>query len=77
MYLTPIVYPISIIPERLRWIIQLNPMVYIVEIVRDPIYYGIIPSTLTLSIAVSVAVAALALGWIVFRHIAPHFYAHL
>ena len=77
MYLTPIVYPISIIPERLRWIIQLNPMVYIVEIVRDPIYYGIIPSPATLLIAVSVALASLVLGWIVFRHVAPHFYAHL
>lgn len=77
MYLTPIVYPISIIPERWRWIIQLNPMVYIVEIVRDPIYYGIIPSPATLLIAVSVALASVILGWIVFRHIAPHFYAHL
>lgn len=77
MYLTPIVYPISIIPERLRWIIQLNPMVYIVEIVRDPVYYGIIPSPATLAIAVSVALASVILGWIVFRHIAPHFYAHL
>jgi ABC-2 type transport system permease protein len=77
MYLTPIVYPISIIPVRWRWIIQLNPLVYIVEIVRDPIYYGIIPSPATLLIAVSVAFAAVILGWIVFRHIAPHFYAHL
>lgn len=77
MYMTPIVYPISIIPMRWRWIIQLNPLVYIVEIVRDPIYYGIIPSPATLTIAVSVALAAVVLGWIVFRHVAPHFYAHL
>jgi ABC-2 type transport system permease protein/lipopolysaccharide transport system permease protein len=77
MYLTPIVYPISIIPERWRWIIQMNPMVYIIEIVRDPIYYGIIPSPATLTIAASVALASVILGWIVFRHIAPHFYAHL
>lgn len=77
MYLTPIVYPISIIPERWRWIIQMNPMVYIIEIVRDPIYYGIIPSPATLTIAASIAVASVILGWIVFRHIAPHFYAHL
>jgi ABC-type polysaccharide/polyol phosphate export permease len=77
MYLTPIVYPISIIPERWRWIIQLNPMVYIIEIVRDPIYYGILPSPATLTIAASVAIASVILGWIVFRHIAPHFYAHL
>jgi homopolymeric O-antigen transport system permease protein len=77
MYLTPIVYPISIIPERFRWIIKLNPMVYIVEIVRDPVYYGIIPSPGTMAIALVVSLGSLAIGWIVFRHIAPHFYAHL
>jgi len=77
MYLTPIIYPISIVPMRFRWLIKLNPLVYIVEIVRDPIYYGIIPSPATLLIAVSVALASVILGWIVFRHVAPHFYAHL
>jgi ABC-type polysaccharide/polyol phosphate export permease len=77
MYLTPIVYPISIIPERFRWIIQMNPMVYVIEIVRDPIYYGIIPSPATLLIAVVTSLAAVVVGWIVFRHVAPHFYAHL
>ena len=77
MYLTPIVYPISIISERYRWIIRMNPLVYIVEIVRDPIYYGIIPSPATLSIAVVISLGSVAVGWIIFRHIAPHFYAHL
>jgi ABC-type polysaccharide/polyol phosphate export permease len=77
MYLTPIVYPISIIPERYRWIIRLNPLVYIVEIVRDPIYYGIIPSHATLMIAIVISFGAVAVGWMVFRHIAPHFHAHV
>lgn len=31
MYLTPIIYPLSQIPEKYRWIAALNPMTHIVE----------------------------------------------
>ncbi|GAB2784049.1 ABC transporter permease [Rhabdobacter roseus] len=31
MYATPIVYPLSIAPEKYRWLIQLNPITSIVE----------------------------------------------
>jgi len=77
MYLTPIIYPIEVVPERYRWLIKLNPMVYIVEIVRDPIYYGIIPSPTTMLVAVVVSLGSLAVGWMIFRHMAPRFHAHL
>lgn len=77
MYLTPIIYPISIVPERFRWAIKLNPLVYIVEIVRDPIYYGIIPSPATLTVAAVISFGSLAVGWMIFRHMAPRFHAHL
>lgn len=77
MYLTPIIYPIEIVPERYRWLIKLNPLVYIVEIVRDPIYYGIIPSRDTLLVATVVSLGSLASGWMIFRHSASRFHAHL
>ena len=77
MYLTPIIYPISIVPQRFRWPIKLNPLVYIVEIVRDPIYYGIIPAPQTLAVAAVIALGSLAVGWMIFRHMAPRFHAHL
>ncbi|MBI4353360.1 MAG: ABC transporter permease [Candidatus Omnitrophica bacterium] len=31
MYATPIIYPLSVVPERLRWLAVLNPMAVIVE----------------------------------------------
>jgi len=31
MYLTPIVYPISIVPERWRWLYGMNPMAGVIE----------------------------------------------
>jgi ABC-2 type transport system permease protein len=77
MYLTPIIYPISIVPERFRWVIKLNPLVYLVEIVRDPIYYGIMPSPTTLTVSVLLALGSLTIGWSIFRHLAPRFHAHL
>lgn len=77
MYLTPIIYPIEIVPDRYRLPIKLNPLAYIVEIVRDPIYYGILPSPTTLLLGVVLSLGSLAIGWMVFRHLAPRFHAHL
>lgn len=34
MYATPVIYPVSSIPERYQWIIQINPMTPIVETFR-------------------------------------------
>jgi ABC-type polysaccharide/polyol phosphate export permease len=42
MYLTPIIYPIDILPELYKqWIVRLNPMFYLVELFRNPLYYGV------------------------------------
>jgi ABC-2 type transport system permease protein len=77
MYLTPIIYPISVVPDRFRWLIRINPLVYIVEVVRDPIYYGIIPSPTTLLLATVISLGSLCIGWMIFRYTAPRFHAHL
>jgi ABC-type polysaccharide/polyol phosphate export permease len=77
LYLTPVIYPISIVPDRFRWLIKLNPLVYIVEIVRAPVYYGILPAPTTLLLATVISFGSLSIGWTVFRHLAPRFHAHL
>lgn len=77
MYLTPILYPREIVPERFQILLKLNPLVYIVSVVRDPIYYGILPAPTTMLIAVVVSLGSLATGWMLFRHMAPRFHAHL
>jgi homopolymeric O-antigen transport system permease protein len=77
MYLTPIIYPVAIIPEKYRMLIRLNPVVYLLEIVRDPIYYGIIPAPRTLALAAVISVGSLVFGWMIFRRLAPRFYGHL
>lgn len=42
-FLTPIVYPASTIPERLRWVFAVNPFYFIVEVYRDVLVRGKIP----------------------------------
>jgi len=37
MFLTPVIYPVTIIPERWRWLIALNPMAGIVDAYRSAI----------------------------------------
>lgn len=39
MWLTPIMWRYTMIPEQYRWILKLNPMYYIVEGYRDTIIY--------------------------------------
>lgn len=77
MYLTPIVYPIGIVPERFQWIIRINPMFYLVDMLRLPIYEGVLPPPRTIGIAAGCSLGACMLGWIVFRHLAPRFHAQL
>jgi lipopolysaccharide transport system permease protein len=34
MYFTPIIYPVTAIPEKWRWLVALNPMAPIVELYK-------------------------------------------
>jgi ABC-2 type transport system permease protein len=63
MYLTPIFYPLEIIPSPYRVLIQLNPMYHLIESFRVPIYRGILPSVEHLTYGGLSAVVAIIIGW--------------
>lgn len=67
MYLTPVFYPIAIVPERLQWIVRFNPIRSVLEVFRDPIYLGKIPPMTHLVVALSVAFLALLIGTVAFN----------
>lgn len=67
MYLTPIFYPMSIVPEQFRWLIRFNPIRSVLEVFRDPIYYGKIPPLSHLTVALVIVVLALLVGADFFR----------
>ena len=73
MYLTPIIYPIDIIPENLRKWFMLNPMYYYVQLFRLPIYEGTLPSMQTLMVSAGFALIILVLGWQLFSVKADEF----
>lgn len=67
MYMTPIFYPMAIVPEHLRWAVRFNPVRSILEVFRDPIYHGKIPPWTHLAVAVGITLVALAVGVFAFR----------
>lgn len=67
MYLTPVMYPADIIPITYRdWLLYLNPMYYLINIFRAPIYEGSLPSLNILIVGIAVSVVTLLVGWIYF-----------
>ena len=77
MYMCPIIYPISIVPARFRSIIAMNPLVYLFQILRDPVYYGRMPSPELIGITLALSGISLLGGWLLFRRLSPGFYPHL
>jgi ABC-type polysaccharide/polyol phosphate export permease len=70
-YLTPVIYPMTIMPEQYRWLVRYNPLRSILEIFRDPIYFGKVPPLSHLSVALAVALAVFVAGYLSFRRSAP------
>jgi lipopolysaccharide transport system permease protein len=42
-YLTPVLFPLDLIPERMQWLFQLNPVGPLINSYRDIFFYGIWP----------------------------------
>jgi len=66
MYLTPIFYPLDIVPEKYLFIIKMNPMFYIIECFRTPIYLGHLPEPSIIFWAALSAVVVFIAGTISF-----------
>lgn len=67
MYLTPIFYPIGIVPERYAWLVRLNPIRAVLEVFRAPVYEGAVPDLIHLASAGVVTLVALTVGVVSFR----------
>ena len=65
MFLSPIFYPISSIPEEYRGLLQWNPLMPSIEMARDVLIWGKQPewSLYTVSLATGLLVAYLGFAW--------------
>ena len=68
-WLTPIVYPLGIVPEAFRFVVQLNPAYYMVESFRSVLAYGSAPALWQLAAFAGWSVAAYACGTAVFERL--------
>lgn len=73
MYLTPVVYPVSQIPESFRWIMLLNPVAPIVETFRFAFLGSGSFEWIYLLISAVVTAVILILGMIVFNQVEKNF----
>jgi len=66
-WLTPIIYPLSQIPEKYRQLLFINPMARIIEDSRNVLIYGGLPTLKHSLITFGMVFFFLILGWIVFN----------
>lgn len=72
-FLTPVMYPIDIVPEELKPIWRLNPMTPIIEAYRTVIYDQMVPSIQQLGLSVIVMLVAIILGCRIFSKLQKGF----
>jgi len=65
-FLTPIVYPLEIVPSELRWLVQLNPMSMLVDLFRSLLHRGQVPELSQWLLATGIALLVFSLGWTIF-----------
>ena len=73
MYATPIVYPLSIIPEKWKWIISLNPMAPIIETFKYGLYSQGTLNLTYLGIGTLVTMVILTIGIMLFSKVEKSF----
>lgn len=74
LYLTPIVYPATAIPEAWRqWIFWLNPMTPIAEIYRDLVLVGEVKHWGEWGVAFTISVVIFCGGFLVYKRLRPAF----
>jgi lipopolysaccharide transport system permease protein len=69
MFVSPILYSATVVPERLRWLFDLNPIAVIANSVRwSLLTHGELPGTDTILISTGLVASLLALGvWLFVR----------
>lgn len=66
-YATPIVYNANTIPENFKWILNLNPMTYVINAYRDIFYNQVAPDVKSLLIVAGIMIAICIVGYMIFN----------
>ena len=72
-YATPIVYAAESIPENFAWILNLNPMTYVINAYRDIFYNQTMPDITGLLIVFIISVLICVIGYFIFNKLQKRF----
>lgn len=70
MYLTPVIYPV---PERYRFVFDLNPMSVLINAYRQALLVGKAPDVAHLALALFVSCLSFLVGYAIFKKLEPAF----
>ncbi|MEG2310403.1 MAG: ABC transporter permease [Clostridia bacterium] len=73
MYACPILYSISMVPERFLWLYKLNPMVTIMQEYQNILYTKTWPNFLNLGVVSIVSLVILVIGYVLFNKLQRRF----
>lgn len=72
-FLTPIFYPISIVPDDFRWMLFWNPLFYIVSYFREIILNDTVPAFSDTLLCLELSIGTLLLGMVIFKKLQNRF----
>ena len=72
-YVTPILYTPDIFPENLSWVLEINPMAYLVNAYRSIFFYQKMPNIYDLGIVSIFSIIIFILGYFIFEKLQKGF----
>ena len=73
MYVTPMFYGIDIIPEKFLPVFYCNPMLYVIGMYQQILYYKVAPNMVYMARGAGFAVAVMAIGSVIFKVLEKRF----
>jgi lipopolysaccharide transport system permease protein len=67
MFLAPVLYPVSAVPEQYRWLLFLNPLTFVIEQFRNLAIVGVAPDWIGLMAYAVLGSAVAAVGYVWFQ----------
>jgi lipopolysaccharide transport system permease protein len=73
MYMSPVVYGLSLVPKRYLGFYMLNPMASVMDSVRKAVLHGHAPIWNYIGLAAAVSIGFLIFGYRTFKRLEPAF----
>jgi lipopolysaccharide transport system permease protein len=67
LFLTPVIYPVTLVPEQFRWLLFVNPMAGVVSVARSLMLSVPLPEVQFLAISLGAGLLTFVIGLLYFR----------